>query len=94
MYFTEGKIIVNYEKIYDKKEYVSTIGRYDPNNYSIINEYVIIYNEYHDYKTHNTLIKYEIKKFLQEINLHNGFCLITDDKNREIGNIMKIEKIN
>ena len=91
---TDGKILVNYEKIYNKKEYVSTIGRYDSKNYCILNEYMLIYNEYGDYNRHNTFIKSKINKFLKEINLINGFSIIVDEKNREIGNLMKFEKIN
>ena len=87
----EGKIIINYPKGINNKDYISVIGTLNNEN-NFINEYILIFgNESDRNNTINEIIK-NIKKYINNLQLFNGKQPIINDIYKEIGIIIKFEQ--
>ena len=88
-----GRIIIEYKTNLENQKYVCVIGSVDPNNFLIINEYALIYNEYKDYYSHISSLKNKLNNFLQGLQLFNGTQPIIDSSYREIGTLIEIQQV-
>ena len=87
----EGKIIINYPKGINNKDYISVIGTLNNEN-NFINEYILIFgNESDRNNAINEIIK-NIKKYINNLQLFNGKQPIINDIYKEIGVIIKFEQ--
>ena len=89
----DGRIIIEYKTNLENPKYVCVIGSVDPNNFLIINEYALIYNESKDYSSHISSIKNKLNNFLQGLQLFNGTQPIIDSSYKEIGTLIEIEQV-
>ena len=89
----DGRIIIEYKTNLENPKYVCVIGSVDPNNFLIINEYALIYNDYRDYSSHISSLKNKLNNFLQGLQLFNGTQPIIDSSYKEIGTLIEIQQV-
>ena len=89
---SNGKILIDYEKKLGNEKYVCVIGSVDPNYLFINNEYALIYKDYNSSNYQNKYLKYNINKFIQELQLYQGTQPIINSHYEEIGNVIQIKQ--
>jgi hypothetical protein len=89
-----GKILIDYQNSIGNPKYVSIIGSVDPTDFSIINEYALIYKDSAKQKSNDQQIKNKLNNYIQGFRLFNGTQPIIDSLYNEIGTIIQIEEGN
>jgi len=89
-----GKILIDYQNSIGNPKYVSIIGSVDPTDFSIINEYALIYKDSAKQKSNDQQIKNKLNNYIQGFKLFNGTQPIIDSLYNEIGTIIQIEEGN
>ena len=89
----EGKIIIHYPDNFVENQYSSVIGKINK-DYSFITEYILIYKNKNEKKTHLNKISEQLNHYLNNLQLfYNTEPILKDDINFEIiGTIIKYDE--
>ena len=84
-----GKVMVKYsENLFNNQKDIVAIGNIN-NDYTFINEYVLIYNKYFSFHM-NELEKTNLNKYLSELKFYNNQSPIVINEANEIGTVIKL----
>ena len=88
----QGRIIIKYSNILNKKLYVSSIGTINNDN-TYITEYLLIYKDYNSYYCDMNSFNYnKLKDYTDETQLVNDNRPIINENYKEVGTIVKYDR--